>query len=293
MHLVDGHRRPEGLARPARRHPRLVVPHVAVEPRDRRRRARAGGLEGEGQGIGLEHRGPTRPGQDLELVASALGDARHEQLPHAVARVQPHGVTAPVPPVPVADHAHPAGVGRPHREDHAVHAEELGGMGSELVEHAVVGALPEEMPVVVAQGRREPVGIVQLGAAAVGPGYAEPVPAGRWIARAAGERGLPEAARIEQPEGAGPVAREPDQSTDRAPGTSARMRSVPSASRWGPSTENGSACSPTTSARTASGASITPRFPRGREGHRKPAENAPPSPGRARRPLRRWPAAAR
>ena len=56
---------------------------------------------------------------NLELVALAVRQIGHENLPDAGGREQPHRVDAAVPAVEVADDADAIGVGRPHGEVHA------------------------------------------------------------------------------------------------------------------------------------------------------------------------------
>ena len=148
---------------------------MAVEARDRRRRARRVRLEGEGERIRLGGEGSARSGEDLELVAGPLGHSRHEQLPDAVARVQPHRMSAPVPAVPVAHHADPPRIGRPHRENHAVDALQAPWVGAELVPDAIVGALAQEVQIVSGQRGGEAVGILDLVGMAAAVGDAETV----------------------------------------------------------------------------------------------------------------------
>jgi hypothetical protein len=124
VHLVDGDRAVRRLPPLPLRHPRGIIPGVAVERPDHRGRSRRLRLEGERVGIRLErqHLAPCR--QDLELVPGTGADARDEDFPDAVARVKPHGMPPPIPLVEVAHHAHPPRVRGPHGEGHpgdAVH----------------------------------------------------------------------------------------------------------------------------------------------------------------------------
>ena len=193
VHLVDGHRR--GVAGPAAAlgHPVGVLPLVAVEAVDHRGGARGVGLEGEGEGIGLQRQRLARSGDDLVLVARALGHAGDEELPDAVAGMQAHRVAAAVPAVPVADHADPLGVGRPHREDHAVDLLDARGVGAELVVDAVVRALAEQVQVVAGERGGEPVGVLDLPDTAARIHHAEAI----GVRHVLGHRRRPEARGVQ------------------------------------------------------------------------------------------------
>ena len=196
MHLVHRHGAVERVAPLALVHPLRVAPGEPVEIGDRGGGARLVGLEGEGHRVRLQREQPAVPPDDLVLVAGAQRHAGQEDLPDAVARVQAHGLRPPVPAVPVADHADPPRVGRPHREAHAVHAFVAERVGPEPLEEAEVGALAEQVQIVAAEGGREPVGVLDLAhaplivheAEAVGQGQGAPP---RHLA-------LPEAARMRQ-----------------------------------------------------------------------------------------------
>ena len=176
VHLVHGHRHGVGGPAPALGHPLGVLPLIAVEVVDHRGGARLIGLEGEGEGVGLQREGLARARDDLVLVAGALGHTRHEELPDAVAGVQAHGMAAAIPAVPVADHAHPLGVRRPHGEDDAVDLLQARRVRAELVVDAVVGALAEQMKIVAGQRRGEPVGVLDLPDVAAVIDHPEAVP---------------------------------------------------------------------------------------------------------------------
>ncbi len=162
VHLVDGHRGGVGGPAAALGHPVRVLPLVAVEAVDHRGGARGVGLEGEGEGIGLQRQRLARSGDDLVLVARALGHARDEELPDAVAGMQAHRMAAAVPAVPVTDHADPLGIGRPHREGHAVDLRDARQVGAELFVDAVVRSLAEQVQVIAGQRGGEPVGVLDL-----------------------------------------------------------------------------------------------------------------------------------
>ncbi len=76
--------------------------------------------------------------------------------------MQSHGVPAPVPPVPVPDHADPSRVGGPDHEAHALHALVADGVRAEPLEEPIVGALAEQVQVVGAQGGGKAVGVLDL-----------------------------------------------------------------------------------------------------------------------------------
>jgi hypothetical protein len=175
VHLVDAHRGAWRLPLPPRRHPLRVPPRVRVAGEHGGGGARLVRLEGERVGIGLGGQGGGGGGEDLELVAGVRGDPGDEELPDAVAGVQAHRMHAPIPAVPVADHADPARVGRPHREGHAVDAGQAHRMGAELLEHAQMRALAEQVEVERGERRGEAVRVLDLAGSAVGVGHAEPV----------------------------------------------------------------------------------------------------------------------
>ncbi len=104
-------------------------------------------------------------------------------------------MSPPVPGVPVADHADALGVGRPHGEDHAVHAVDAGPVGAELVVHAIVGALAEQVEIVVGQRRGEAVGILDLRDTPLVVGHAQ------LVGSEGGRQGtFPEAGGVHGPE---------------------------------------------------------------------------------------------
>src|SRR5262249_18378715 len=100
VHLVDAHGGVEALTARTLGEPARVAPLIAVEALHDGGGARLVGLEAEGIGIALQRERSTGAGADLELVTRAVLHARQEELPDAVARVQPHGMTAAVPRVP-------------------------------------------------------------------------------------------------------------------------------------------------------------------------------------------------
>ena len=193
VHLVHRHRPVQGVPALALVHPLRVAPRVGVEVGDRGSGARLVGLEGERHRVGLEREQPAVPSDDLVLVARAESHPGDEQLPEPVARVQAHRLTSPVPAVPVADHADPPRVGSPHHEAHALHALVTDWVRAEPLEEAVVGALAEQVQVVGAEGRREAVGILDLGDLPLVVDHSKPV---REREAAARHLAFPEAGRM-------------------------------------------------------------------------------------------------
>ncbi len=102
--LVDGDGGREVLLLLPGQHPVRVPPRVVEVPDDRGARRRHLGVEGEG--IGLVGPVAAVAGDDVELVAHAGGDVRHEGLPDPGGAAGGHGVRPLVPGVPVADHRH-------------------------------------------------------------------------------------------------------------------------------------------------------------------------------------------
>ncbi len=261
--LVDRDGRVERVPARPLGHPAAVAPGMPVERGHDRRGARLLDLELEGEGIGLQ--GEQRPvlPEDLELVAAPLAEPGNEQLPDARARMTAHRVPPAVPGVEVAHDAHASGVRRPHGEDHARHVVEDGLVGAELLVGLVVRPLAEEEPVEVRQGRREPVGVLDLPHAPGRVGHRQAVPEGR---RAVRERRLEDPVRVQALHLARGEPGSPGRtSAPTAPGRNARIATAvapPSRQTWGPRTANGSGCHPATRAST----SVTGRSPRTVEG---------------------------
>jgi hypothetical protein len=174
MHLVDRQRLAKRLASSPLGEPGLVTPPEVVEIRHDRRRARRLRFEGERIGVRFQCERLRVAAADLELVTLVLPQTRHEDLPDAVGWMKPHRMTPAVPVIEISDHAHAPRARRPHREGHAGHAVEGGRVRAELVVGVVVCALGQQMPIEIAQQRRETVGVVDLGDVAV-PRHLEPI----------------------------------------------------------------------------------------------------------------------
>lgn len=168
MHFVDGHR--------------LVVSERATGRSGRRQRRAHHRCRGRSQ-LRLACVGIGAPGfvgavhvDERELVACTGRDAWNEDLPHAGLAAQTHGMATRVPGIPVADHRHAPRVGRPHREQRAVHAADAARMRTELVVGALFGAFGQQPQVGFAEHGQVTVGIVLRRAAlAVGPFDAQAV----------------------------------------------------------------------------------------------------------------------
>ena len=170
--LVDRHRLGDRVAPLAVGHPGVVAPGVAGGVDDAGRLGRVLGREGDR--VGLEGEGPRR-GDQLVLVPGPAGDPGHEQLPDPRGAERPHRVQPAVPGVEVADHPDRAGVGSPDGEGGPGHAVDRHLVGAELLPQPLVAALAQQVLVELADGRPEPVGVVD-GEAARGVGRP---PAGR------------------------------------------------------------------------------------------------------------------
>ena len=161
--LVDAHRPGVRVRGATALHPAVVGPLVLRPRHDRARRRR--GLRGLGHGVGLGAHDVVGTA-DLVLVARALADARHEELPDPGLAQQAHRVPDRVPAVEVSDDVHGPGARRPHRERGAAHgahrAVVLAHVRAEDRPELLVTTLADEVEVDLAQGRREAVRVVLL-----------------------------------------------------------------------------------------------------------------------------------
>src|SRR5207245_9338258 len=131
---------------------------VARTAHDARRARRL--LGGEGHRVGFEPQ-VALAAEELELVTRARLDPGHEQLPHAGGPERAHRVNATVPPVEVADHAHGACIGRPHRERRAVDALVLAHVRAEVVPELLVATLADEVEVELTERWPEAVRVLE------------------------------------------------------------------------------------------------------------------------------------
>ena len=152
MHLVDRDRRFAVVALPPRRHPGAVLPRMAGRRRDDRggARRRLGPL---GMGVGLQRQERAIGAEQLVFIEVAGAEAGHEDLPEPAGMALAHRHAPAVPVVEIADHADPAGVGRPDREGNPKDAVMLNRMGAELLIAGEVVAFGEEMHVEFAEHR--------------------------------------------------------------------------------------------------------------------------------------------
>ena len=162
VHLVDGERTVEHRpGRPALQ-PGLVRPGVPALLDD------AGGpgwdLGPARQRIRLVDAAPGGP-DDPELVLGPGSDAGDEELPHSTGPERPHRLDPAVPPVGVADQAHPASVRSPHGEGHPGHPLVLDDPGPQPAPELTMLTLADQVQVEVAECRPEAVGVVHLPAA--------------------------------------------------------------------------------------------------------------------------------
>ena len=158
MDFIDRDGRVQRVASAAIAHPGVVAPAVAVEVADHGCRAGPFRLERKGVRVGLQH--APAGGENLVLVARVVLHPWQKDLPDAVAWMQPHHVHATVPGVEVADDADTVRVGGPHHEHDAVDAVERAPMRAEPLVRIVVAALREQVQIVVGEGRRKPVRIL-------------------------------------------------------------------------------------------------------------------------------------
>src|SRR5438093_8391913 len=132
MHLVNADRRIPLVQALAHSRPvRGLLWPVAIEVEDDRG-CRRSTLGVKGVGIGLQWHQLARTRLDLVFVERAFFQTGNEQFPDAAFLPQPHRMPTPVPPIEVADDTHPARIGRPNAESHAIDALYFHWMGSEL-----------------------------------------------------------------------------------------------------------------------------------------------------------------
>jgi hypothetical protein len=130
-------------------------------------------------GVGFQGQQVSIAVEQLVLVARPGADGGQEDLPYAALAPQAHAVAAPVPLVEVADHADTAGVRGPDGKRTAVHAFDAAQMRAQDLERAQVRALGEQPCVELPEQGAEAVGVIELGAAAVGPTGPQPIGPGR------------------------------------------------------------------------------------------------------------------
>jgi hypothetical protein len=159
VHLVDGHGLVVQVLPAPPFEPCTVLPAVLAGRHPRGRSGRR--LHREGERIGLQP-DPAVPGLDLVLVGVSRDRARHEELEHSGAAPITHGKKPPVPMTEISHHAHPPGVGRPHRERHTVDSVDPARMRSEQVPETPVLPLSEQVQVELADRAGKAVGVLLL-----------------------------------------------------------------------------------------------------------------------------------
>ena len=143
VHLVDSHRRGEGVPLCADAHPLLILPVVVEVPHDRC--SVRGRLRVNADGIGFVHPISVVARADVVLVLRTLPHARDECFPDSgrAARLEPMRVA--IPAVEVAHDAHRLGVRGPDGEHRPPHALAFHDMRSELFPQPVMTAFVEEV----------------------------------------------------------------------------------------------------------------------------------------------------
>ena len=152
MHLVDRHRRPGHDALPPRRHPLVVLPLVVEIPDDRGLTGRLLGAEADR--VRLVDPIAPMPRHDVVLVSRPPVHVRQKPGPDSGGADRRQDVAILVPLVEVAHHAHPLGARGPDREAGPRASVDDVRMGAELLVHPEVGALVEEMDVVLGEHER-------------------------------------------------------------------------------------------------------------------------------------------
>ena len=192
VHLVDRHRRVQMLpGRCPRLHPLRIAP---VKRRrighDRRRARRNFGLQRHR--IGLERQQSVWT-ENLELVNSAHGQARNEQLPDAGFDALAHAMAAAIPAVEVPDHRDPQRVGRPDGKSHPGDAGDVHRLGTEAAPELEMIALGQQIDIQLAEQQTERIRV--LGGLRHPTGPMDPQPVGRRRSEASGKQSL----RLDRP----------------------------------------------------------------------------------------------
>jgi len=165
MDFVDGDRLFEDVFVAARFHPAVIAPLVAsCIPHDGSGLGRDFAREAVGIGLLLAV-GVLARAHGVFVVGSDA-DAGDEQFPDA-AGAKTHGMTALIPIVEIADHAHHFGVRRPDRESHAGNVVTGNRMRAHGAIAFVLRAFAVNMQIEVGDQGAEAVGVVDLDAAAI------------------------------------------------------------------------------------------------------------------------------
>ena len=167
VHFVNRHWRMEPVARGARCQPRGVVPFVAVDVANHRRRLRPQ-LRREAVRIGLQSQVVIHARENFEFVERAFVELRHEDFPDAARAASAHRIRAAVPEIEVAHHAHALRVRRPDGEMHAAHARHFAHVRAQFFVFLVMRAFARKIQIVIGEQRREGVRVERLERVAVG-----------------------------------------------------------------------------------------------------------------------------
>ena len=101
--------------------------------------------------IGLLRHAHAARAENVELVARAFADARHEQLPDAGRVAQPHRMAPRVPGVEIADDGDALGIRRPDRKARSAHAVDRRHIGAERFGELEVPPFVEQVQVELAE----------------------------------------------------------------------------------------------------------------------------------------------
>ena len=99
---------------------------------------------------------------DIELVAVAICHAGYEYFPVASA-ADPHGMSAAIPKIEIANDANALCVRREDDKRHATDAFHAYHMRAELVEKALMSAFSQQVQIEICQDRRKIIGIAVIG----------------------------------------------------------------------------------------------------------------------------------
>ena len=111
-------------------------------------------------GVGLQRQQIAIGAEQLVFIEFPRLEARHEDLPEPAGKSVAHRHAPAVPLVEIADHADPAGVGRPYRKGDALDPVVHDRMGAELLVAGEMVTLDKEMQVEFAEHGGEPVDVV-------------------------------------------------------------------------------------------------------------------------------------
>src|SRR5262249_44171331 len=161
VHLVDAHRSTQPVPARTPVHPGLIAPLIGCCHRHSRR-GTGPPLELASIRVGLDQDLAAVSIADLVFVQLATAQTRDEQLPHPARPVDAHRMYTPIPSIEIANHANALGIRRPYAKADTIHAVALFQMGSERAPRLSQPTLIEEVQIVAAQRRDEPIRIVEV-----------------------------------------------------------------------------------------------------------------------------------